>query len=146
MCSYGTFQPGYNNREGKGAIKTRMRWRHLNLFRSRSRSPRLRSRLTGLARFSYEHIGIFTKEIVGGRGLAQPGQPGQPGSYQEALSKSVNDWKILLVLFHWRYRRCLPSWCLSSLMLVVSSAQPPYYYMLHTSLICMYCMYPTPTC
>ena len=36
----------------------------------RSRSPRPRSRLTGLSRFSYEHIGIFTKEIVGGRDLA----------------------------------------------------------------------------
>ena len=36
----------------------------------RSRSPRPRYRLAGLARFSYKHIGIFTKEIVGGRDLA----------------------------------------------------------------------------
>ena len=36
--------------------------------------------MTGLARFSYEHIGIFSKEVVGGQDLVQP------GSYEQSLN------------------------------------------------------------
>ena len=62
-------------------------------------SPRARSGLTGLVRFSNEHNGIFTKEIVGGRDLVQP------GSYEQALEATTlpltDAWKFRGLLLHY---------------------------------------------